>query len=128
MLTMPIGTITIDGIDISSVSLPILRSRVQVVSQDSFLIADTFRQYLDSEGQFKEEEITQVLQECRIWDRVQDGGGLDGEIDGSKISAGEAQLLCLARVLLHGTKHPGGVLILDEATSRYVYYDYPLVS
>jgi ABC-type multidrug transport system fused ATPase/permease subunit len=125
MIEMPVGSITIDGIDISSIPLSVLRSQIQVVSQDSFVIADTFREYLDSEGKFTDDEIIKVLQECRIWDRVEAQGGLNGQRDGFKFSTGEAQLFCLAQVLLSRTGHPGGILILDEATSRYVCTPHP---
>lgn len=121
MIDVPVGTISIDGIETSCIQMLALRRRLQVVTQDSYLKPNSsFRQDLDPDGQFSDEEIQACLKDCRIWDKVKSSGGLDSKRLGN-LSAGEAQLIAIARVLLQKSKHPKGIILLDEATSRFVY-------
>jgi ATP-binding cassette subfamily C (CFTR/MRP) protein 1 len=120
MLSLSSGSILIDGVDISHISLSTLRRRLNTVPQDVFALAKTNREELDSRGGVSDNEIIYVLERCGIWEKVLEEGGLDGRAETAKFSAGEAQLYCFARAVLKSQNVGGGVVVIDEATSRYV--------
>lgn len=121
MLTPTSGSVLIDGVDISHIPRETVRKRLNAVPQDAFALARTNREELDSGRQMTDEEITDVLTKCGIWEKVLESGGLDSHTDTATFSAGEAQLFCLARAVLKGKYSAGGVVVIDEATSRYVF-------
>lgn len=109
------GYITVDGIDISTVPCTDVRSHFNVVPQDPLLMPGTIRFNIDPFGKASDEEIIQALERIRLWKVISDQGGLSKEMDTTMWSAGQKQLLCLARAMIRNSK----LLILDEATSRY---------
>ncbi|EQB48595.1 ABC transporter [Colletotrichum gloeosporioides Cg-14] len=118
MLHMPVGSVRVDGIDISALQMTILRRRFKVVSQDSFFEpTSTFRQDLDPSGKISDDDVREILGECRVWEIVAASGGLDSKRSDAKLSAGEAQLLSIARLLLQNPTESGNIILLDEATS-----------
>lgn len=108
------GQITVDGIDISTISPTDVRFHLNVVPQDPFLMPGTIRHNIDPFGKVSDEDIIQALQRVRLWAVISEQGGLSKEMDTTTWSAGQKQLLCLARAMVRHSK----VLILDEATSR----------
>jgi ATP-binding cassette, subfamily C (CFTR/MRP), member 1 len=128
MLTLSSGSIYIDGVDISHIPLSTLRKRLNAVPQDVFALAKTNREELDSRGGVSDEEIISVLDRCGIWEKVFEEGGLDGSAETTKFSAGEAQLYCFARAVLKSESAGGGVVVIDEATSRYVVSSHSVVN
>ncbi|KAL0931143.1 ABC transporter [Colletotrichum truncatum] len=108
------GKIEIDGVDISTLIPTELRSCVNVVSQDPFLMPGTIRFNIDPLGLVSDDaKITQALERVGLSRLVQEQGGLDTEMDDKAWSAGQKQLLCMARAILRQCK----LLILDEAMS-----------
>ncbi|MFC3124682.1 ABC transporter ATP-binding protein [Pseudoroseomonas globiformis] len=111
------GRVTIDGIDIRSMTLASLRSQIGIVQQDVFLFAGTLRENI-AYGRLgaSEEEIRDAARRARL-DGVIEAlpEGLDTLIGerGVKLSGGQKQRLAIARIFL---KNPP-ILILDEATS-----------
>ncbi|WP_284984102.1 ABC transporter ATP-binding protein [Arthrobacter sp. efr-133-TYG-118] len=111
------GRITLDGVDVASMSRYELRSRMGMVLQDTWLFGGTIRDNIAyGRPDATEAEILEAAQATYV-DRFVHSlpEGYDTVLDdeGSNVSAGEKQLLTIARAFL---ARPS-VLILDEATS-----------
>ena len=112
------GIITVDGIDLSKVSLSSYRSQLGVVLQDEFLFEGTIREnIIFPKPNATEEEILLAVKAAHVnefTDRFEKGlDTLIGE-RGVKLSGGQRQRIAIARAILADPR----ILILDEATSN----------
>ncbi|MCX7521185.1 ABC transporter ATP-binding protein [Microbacterium sp. STN6] len=111
------GRITLDGDDIAKMTRYDLRSRMGMVLQDTWLFAGTIRDNIAyGRPDATEEEILDAAKATyvdRFVHSLPDGYDTVLEDEGANVSAGEKQLLTIARAFL---ARPS-VLILDEATS-----------
>src|SRR5262249_53791741 len=113
------GTLLLDGVDIRTVPAAALRRRVAMVTQEVQLFRTSLRANLTLFDTYPapDPELVALLDEIGLtpWLAAQPDG-LDTELgsDGSGLSAGEAQLLALARAFLADP----GLVVLDEPSSR----------
>ncbi|MEP7105202.1 MAG: ABC transporter ATP-binding protein [Chloroflexota bacterium] len=111
------GRITLDGVDITAMSRHDLRARIGMVLQDTWLFGGTIRDNIAYGNPDATEEQIRAAAEATFVDRFVRSlpAGYDTVIEeeGTNISAGETQLLTIARAFLADPS----LLILDEATS-----------
>lgn len=111
------GTVSIDGHDISKVTLHSLRTQVGVMMQDSFIFSGTIMENIRyARPDATDEECiaaAKLVSADEFISKLPDGYYTKTLEQGSKLSTGERQLISFARVVLTDPK----ILILDEATS-----------
>ena len=109
------GKILINGIDIQKINLNILREKISILPQESFLIETNLRDNIDPLNKSSDEAILNLVKDLSLLQNIEEEKKLNFEIkeNGNNLSTGEKKLICFARTVIKKNK----IVIMDEITS-----------
>ena len=121
------GIISIDNVDIKTVTLASLRSQIAVVLQDVFLFADTIMANITlNHPDITENQVIQAAKDIGIHEFISslpNGYHYNVKERGAMLSSGQRQLISFLRAYVTNPS----ILILDEATSSVDSYSEQLI-
>jgi ATP-binding cassette subfamily B protein len=116
LLSVPEGTLIIDGTDINELPLSTLRSSIGYVPQDTFLFSASVKDNIDFFSGASDEAIENAAKAAKVYDNIMEFPEKFSTIVGERgvtLSGGQKQRIAIARTLLN----PPSILILDDCLS-----------
>ncbi|KAG1673193.1 putative multidrug resistance-associated protein lethal(2)03659 [Nymphon striatum] len=116
-LTEPSGSIIIDGVDVQKIGLRTLRKNLSIIPQEPEIFQNTVKYNLDPFGAYDDLSLWSALEKVELKAVIADfPKTLNTDLGGKGVclSAGQQQLICVARAILRENK----IIIMDEATSN----------
>jgi ABC-type multidrug transport system ATPase subunit len=110
------GSIIVDNVDISTISLSELRSSLSIIPQDPVLFSGTVRFNLDPFNEYTDSQIWLALEKSHLKPAIQKLQlKLEAPVaeNGENFSVGQRCMICMARAMLQNSS----ILIMDEATA-----------
>ena len=108
------GSILVDDVDIASIPRGCLRSKILNVPQEPFVTPGSIRENIDPLGLLADDELIIILKSVCLWGALEANDGLDSDAKKTSFSAGQLQLLSLARVMVQR----GRIVVMDEVASK----------
>ena len=111
------GEILIDGVNIKDIDKNVYRKKISMVLQDTWLFEDSIKNNIVFDDEISDSNLSKILDKAKLLHMINGlPNGLNFEIneETNNISAGEKQLLTIARALIANPE----ILVLDEATSN----------
>ncbi len=116
LLSVPDGTLFIDGVDINNLPLSVLRGNIGCVPQDTFLFSATIRENIDFFRGCSTDEIEKAAKTARIYENILEFPNQFETVVGERgvtLSGGQKQRVAIARAVLAVPS----ILILDDCLS-----------
>ena len=109
------GNIFIDDIDIQNISLKMLREKISILPQETFIIESSLRDNIDPLNKYSDEDIIKIIDDLCLLKNLENPQKLNFQIkeNGKNLSTGEKKLICFARNIIKNNK----IVIMDEITS-----------
>lgn len=113
MTDLTSGSLVVDGIDLSTLRPKAICARLNAVPQDACFLSASVRSNLQppgtQEADIPDEKLIGTLRQVKLWNIVEENGGLDADFKDSIFSCSVSPVLLL---------RPSKVIVLDEFTSR----------
>ncbi len=116
LLSVPEGTLFVNGVDINHIPLTILRGSIGCVPQDTFLFSASISENIDFFKSCSTEEIENAAKTARIYDNICEFPNQFDTLVGERgvtLSGGQKQRIAIARAILGSPS----ILILDDCLS-----------